>query len=276
LRRVLQSDPGQEYFVYIPSSGGHGAPLLVAVHGVSGNAKEQARLFSEYCEAYGVVLMAPHFAAEQHGDYQRLGRSGRGDRADVALDAIVEEVAWLTGASTAEIHLFGYSGGAQFAHRYTLAHPHRVARAVIASAGWYTFPDRRRRYPYGIRPSKDLPGVSFDPEEFLRVPITVVVGELDTTSEGVRRTEKLDQQQGETRVERARNWVAAMREAAAAHQLKPLVTFEQVVGGSHSFELAMKRDGLGDRVFASLFGIPFTLAEGGSNGKEGPNEPVRR
>ena len=30
-------------------------------------------------------------------------------------------------------HLFGFSGGAQFAHRYVMAYPHRVASAVFAS-----------------------------------------------------------------------------------------------------------------------------------------------
>jgi len=268
LRRVLQADPGQEYFVYVPSTGGHGAPLLVTVHGISRNAREQAKRFASYSEKFGVVLVSPHFPAERFGDYQRLGREGRGTRADVTLDSIVEEVAWLTGASATQISLFGYSGGAQFVHRYAMAHPQQVAGVAVAGAGWYTFPDARQRFPYGIRRSKHLTSVRFDPEEFLRVPMTVFVGENDTTLEGLRQTERVNRQQGTTRVERAQNWVGAMREAAAAYGLDPLVSYEQLEGGAHSFEELMEHGQLGDRVFAALFGPPFIHAEGGGNGKQ--------
>lgn len=253
LRRVLQEDPEQEYFVYVPSAGGQGSPLFVAVHGVARNASEQARLFAPYAERLGVVLVAPAFSGDQHDDYQRLGREGRGARADLALDAIVEEIAWLTGAAVGQIHLFGYSGGAQFAHRYVMAYPQRVARAVIASAGWYTFPDPRHRFPYGIRPSRDLPRVRFDPEEFLRVPMAVLVGDLDTTDDGLRRTKRVDRQQGTTRVERAQNWVEAMRAAAEAHHLPCLVSLGMIAGGDHSFRDLMKTGQLGERVVAALF-----------------------
>lgn len=268
LRRVLQSDPSQEYFVYVPSAGGQDVPLLVAVHGISRNAIEQARLFSTYAETFGVVLVAPHFTSERHGDYQRLGRAGRGGRSDMVLNEIIEEVAWLTGASTTQIYLFGYSGGAQFAHRYAMAYPHRVARAVVASAGWYTFPDAQQRFPYGIRPNRDLPGVRFDPEEFLRVPIVVLVGENDTTSEGLRRTARVERQQGSTRVERARNWVDAMKRAAAAYRLEPRVSFLQVPDSHHSFKHLMLHGQLGGKVFEALFGLPPTESEGGGNGNE--------
>lgn len=268
LRRVLQADPGQEYFVYVPSTGGQEAPLFVAVHGISRNAREQTKRFAGYSEKYGVVLVAPHFPAERYGDYQRLGREGRGTRADVALDSIVEEVAWLTGANATQIYLFGYSGGAQFVHRYAMAHPQRVAGAAVAGAGWYTFPDPRQRFPYGIRRNRHLASVRFDPEEFLRVPMTVLVGEQDTTLEGLRQTERVNRQQGATRVERARNWVEAMRSAAAAYRLDSLVSLDLIDGGAHSFEDLMQQGQLGDRVFAALFGPPLIQAEGGGNGKQ--------
>ncbi len=260
LRRELRADPLQSYFLYVPTRGGHGAPVFVSVHGISRNARRHARLFAPYCEKYGVVLVAPQFSAEQHPDYQRLGRQGRGDRADLALDAILAEVAAATGAAASQIHLFGYSGGAQFAQRYTLAHPHRVRGAVLASAGWYTFPDAKRRFPYGLRPTRGLSGVRFDPEEFLSVPVTVLVGSGQGTERGVRRHARLDAQQGTTRVERARNWVAAMQEAARSYRVEPRVRLEEGVERGRTFRLAMTEGGLGDRVFAALFGPP-PLAE---------------
>ena len=256
LHRALRNDSRQEYFLYIPSSGGQGAPLFVTVHGISRNAEEHATLFSVYAERYGVVLVAPCFTEKQHDDYQRLGRAGRGPRADFVLDSILAEVTELTGAAATKIYLFGFSGGAQFAHRYTMAHPERIARAAIGAAGWYTFPDDRTPYPYGIGPSPELPSLHFDPAEFLRVPIAVFVGAEDTTNESFRRSDELDRQQGVTRFERARNWVAAMRAAAVAHHLEPLVTYEEVAGIHHSFRQFMEEGQLGDRVFGVLFGRP--------------------
>ena len=275
VRRVLQTDPSQEYFVYVPGTHGAAAPLFVAVHGISRSAYEQARLFSRYCDTFGAVMVAPHFTAERHRDYQRLGRDDRGTRADVTLDAIIEEAGWLTGASTTQIYLFGYSGGGQFAHRYAMAHPHRVARAVVAAAGWYTFPDPRTRFPYGIRRSRELRGVRFDPEEFLRVPLSVFVGDQDTTGEGLRQSGRVNRQQGKTRVDRARRWVEAMQVAANTYHLESLVSYEEIPGGQHSFKQLMLEGRLGDRAFDALFGLPADIGAGG-NGHEGASRGAPR
>ncbi len=265
LRRVLRTDPAQEYLVYVPRLDSRDAPLCVLVHGISRNPRDLVKRFAPYAEALGVVLVAPHFAKEQHPDYQRLGFQGRGARSDLALNAIIEEVMWLTGVVTQQIHLFGHSGGAQFAHRYLMAYPSRVARAVIVSAGWYTFPNARDRFPYGIRPTSRLRGVRFDPEEFLRVPTTVFVGSEDTTTAGMRRTKRADAQ-GVTRVERARNWVASMRAAADAYRFHPLVSLREIDGGSHSFKSLAADHQLGGRAFEALFGGPSAPAPNGGNG----------
>ena len=263
-RRVVlcerEDGSAQGYFLYLPGAGAEEAPLFVVVHGISRNAREQAHSFPQLCERHGVVMLVPVFG-EESKDYQRLGRAGRGPRADAALDAIIDEVALRTGCTASPFYLFGQSGGAQFAHRYAMAHPHRVARVVVAGSGWYTFPNPRARFPYGIRRSRDLAGVRFDPEEFLRVPITAIVGENDTDTVNLRRTDRVNRQQGKTRVERARRWVEAMREAARTRGIEPLVSLEMIPNGGHDFE-GLMATGLGERVFSRLFDIP---AEGRSD-----------
>lgn len=215
--------------------------------------------------------MVPIFTAGQHRDYQRLGRRGRGVRADRLLDRCLAEIVSLTGADATEFYLFGYSGGAQFAHRYVMAHPHRVARAVVGAPGWYTFPDHRQRYPYGIRPNRRLADLNFNPERFLRVPIDVLIGREDTGSSNLRRTRRLDAQQGANRLERARNWVAAMREAAGMYGLPPAATLTEVDGADHSFSRFCRRGGLVERVFAATLG-----ADGGAAGKHGDEPKASR
>jgi pimeloyl-ACP methyl ester carboxylesterase len=260
LRRALRADPSQEYLLYVPTKGGQGAPIFVTAHGISRNVEEHATLFAPYAERQGAVLVAPYFTPEEHDDYQRLGRKGRGRRADMVLDAILEEVEALTGASAGKFYLFGFSGGAQFAHRYAMAHPERVAGVAVGAAGWYTFPDSETPYPYGLGPSEELAGVRFDPREFLRVPITVFVGEADVGSQSLRRNPQVDRQQGVTRLERAQNWTSAMRRAALARGQEPLTTCELVPGIGHSFRQFMLEGGLGDRVFGALFGSAHEAA----------------
>lgn len=255
-RRVLLTDPSQEYFIHVPASCGDHAPLVVAIHGQSRNADEQARLLAATSEAHRAILVAPIFGAEQHPDYQRLGRVGRGKRADIALNLIVAEVAAITGAAAERFYLFGFSGGAQFAHRYAMVNPHRVAGAVIASAGWYTFPDATRRFPYGLRMNRRHPGMRFDAEEFLHVPMTVIVGQSDDSQVGLRHSDRLDREQGTTRVERGRRWVAAMQAAAAAHGLESKVSYEELENCGHSLRRSILRGGLGDKAFRALLGAP--------------------
>jgi len=258
LLRTLRSDPTREYLLLIPLAARLDTPVLVCVHGISRNAAEQARIFASVCERRNVILVVPMFTAENNKDYQRLGRRGRGARSDMLLNSYLAEVASLTGADVTRFRLFGFSGGAQFAHRYVLAHPDRVARAVIAAAGWYTFPDNTRRYPYGIRPGRSLPDVSFNPERFLRVPVHVMVGQRDTGASNLRNGERLDAQQGRNRLERARRWVAAMRDAAVRFGIEPEIELTEVPDADHSFSRFCARGALVERSLAFLFDADST------------------
>ncbi len=272
LRRTMQGAPNFDYLIYLPTSVKNNAPLLIAVHGLSRNTHEQMRVFSKLSELYGVIVAAPNFSEEQFKDYQRLGRIGLGLRADLFLNECIVEIGLLTGAEVSKIFLFGFSGGAQFAHRYLMVHPHRVARAVVVGAGWYTFPDAKLKFPYGIRSTKRLPGVIFNPEEFLTIPVSVLAGEHDTSMTALRRNIRVDEQQGKNRVQRARNWVVAMREAAKMFGMLPMVTFTEVPHINHSFTQFYRHGALTERVFNSLFDIPFSsLKQTKSAVQEGDN-----
>jgi pimeloyl-ACP methyl ester carboxylesterase len=252
--------------VYLPGTPMPGRPVFVTVHGLSRNFEEHARLFAPFCESFGVTLVAPCFVEPQFKDYQRLGRMGRGMRADQALDTLLEEVLAATGIPAEPFHLFGFSGGAQFAHRYTMAHPERVAHAVIGASGWYTFPDRDERYPYGLRRGRSLRELRFEPKRLLRVPMTVMVGEHDVTNADLRRTRRVNRQQGLNRKERARNWVRAMRAAARVYRLKPRVELELLPCGDHAFATLMQNAALGERVFNRLYGAAVPARREEKNG----------
>lgn len=252
--RSLARDPRLIYYLYLPTRGAEGAPVFVTVHGITRNAEDHARRFAPYAEERGVVLVAPLFSAELFPRYQRLGREGQGERADRVLDEIVAEVGAMTGARTDKLHLFGYSGGGQFVHRYTMAYPHRVMRYVVGAAGWYTFPDPDKRFPRGIKPRADLPDVSFDPGAFLNVPGTVVVGERDAKPDkALNQSARITGQQGADRMERGRRWVQAMQDAASEVGLHTPYLFHVLPRCGHSFQRCMVRAGMGGLIFNSLF-----------------------
>ncbi|MFT6287427.1 MAG: pimeloyl-ACP methyl ester carboxylesterase [Halieaceae bacterium] len=221
------------YFAYVPVNLQATQPPFVFVHGYSRRAREHAEALIPLCEELGCALLAPLFAKDEHPRYQRLGRGRDGQRSDRVLDACIED---LFGRNVGPIYLSGFSGGAQFAHRYTMAHPSRVARLVVVAAGWYTLPSATLRYPLGLHTRQAFRGITLNPERFLKVPTTVIVGDQDTGYENLRRSPELDMQQGITRVLRARNWTAHMRLAAKSHRLESLVRYLEIPGIGHDFE----------------------------------------
>lgn len=174
----FSGDPDREYYVYVPASAGQNPSMAVLIHGISCNAAEQILRFVDEAELRGMVLIAPLFERTKYGKYQQVVDRQTGIRSDLALLEIVERVAKQSGADNSKFNLFGFSGGSQFAHRFAMLHPDRVASCVCASAGWYTFPDGARGYPQGIG-SHPLDGGCFDPVAIGSVPIHVLVGERD-------------------------------------------------------------------------------------------------
>jgi multidrug resistance efflux pump/predicted esterase len=251
--RVLP-ESGDDYFVCRPADATSETPIFVAVHDIARDPKEQARAFAAASEAYGVVVIAPHFAADRYRNYQRLGRSrhasSRGRRADQALDLILADVASATGTPTQRIHLFGFGAGARFALRYAMAHPDRVAGAVIAAPGSYTFPDPQRRFPQGIAPGRGRGDLQFDPEHFLRVPIIIIEGQPDAASASPRRLERVGRSQES---KNGRAWIEAMEAAALDARLDSRVSYLEIDEPLPSFK-AFVDGGLPARALEALLG----------------------
>lgn len=236
--RKCMSWPAARYFLGLPKSRPEQSRVLVSVHGISMNAWEHAETFARYCDQYGLTVVAPLFLPEHFRGFQRFGqrRKKSGPRSDRALDAILNEVSDVFGVPTDRIYMFGFSGGGQFVHRYAMANPERVIAAAMGSPGWFTLPDERHSFPYGIAPAgPDAPG-GFDLDRLLEVPMAVWVGSNDhLRDEALRVSSKIDEQQGTSRIERGRRWTDAMRAAARARGLATHYQFEELDGCRHSF-----------------------------------------
>lgn len=244
--------PGLRYALEVPSEVDNETPLAVSVHGVTRNAHEHYEAFVRLAQKARWLLLVPLFEADAYPDYQRLGRPGKGGRADLSLIELVLGLNSQLNLPDRPFYLFGHSGGAQFAHRFVMAHPERVARYAISAPGWYTFPDESLDYPYGLgsMPAQYGP---LRPDDFLRVQGTVFVGSGDYRSgPNLRRNPIVDFRQGAHRVERAVRWTGAMNDKARQIGLTEPLRLRQLPNGGHSFSGLVRRNRLHEQAWESL------------------------
>ena len=254
------------YLAYIPDNPHPALEPIVFVHGYKRRGKEQLEQLRRISDASRRALLAPCFCARQHPRYQRLGKGRDQLRADTYFNACLEDATRRHGIDTDRFVLTGFSGGAQFGHRYTMAHPQRVTRLIAIAAGWYTFPDAEVPYPHGLATVRKLRATSLNPEAFLRVPTAVLVGARDLNTVNLRCNPGIDKQQGLTRVERARRWVLAMREATRRYRVKADIRYQEVPGIGHSFDHFVRRGHLLELILGAITD-PLRAAS---------NEPVSR
>lgn len=138
---ACQADPRFSYCLYVPSC--HleqrlaEAPLLVVVHGSGRTAEGFRDAFIEFAEEHGCVVLAPLFprgavSADEPDGYKL--QPPLGYRYDQVLLSIIEEVA-AEYRTAREFYLYGFSGGAQFAHRFAYLHPGRLKAVSIHAPG---------------------------------------------------------------------------------------------------------------------------------------------
>jgi len=261
--------PQLRYYLHVPERRSATDRVMVLVHGVSRNAEEQVELFQRFADRYGVLLLAPVFDRETFTDYQRLGRKGAGQRADLALIRVLNEVGTRTGWDTGRVDLFGFSGGAQFAHRFAFVHASRVRNVVLGAAGWYTMPDDSIPYPYGLGDVSGLEPSRLNATAAARLPMLVTVGEHDdrVDDENLNRSRIIDLTQGLHRLERAQRWVLAMNAYARSKNLERRVDIDVLPGIGHSFRQAVVQGGLAERAFAHCYGAIEPDQRGGANAR---------
>ena len=254
LKRSVPGEPSIDYFTYIPKQGQRHNRVMISVHGISRNAMEHLFGFSPQAETHGVVMLAPVFSQQNFPSYQRLGASATGTRADLAMDRVLQDAQNWLGVTPYPLHIFGFSGGGQFTHRYALFHPERVARMALAAPGWYTFPDPDQRYPLGLRSSSKWPKLKFSLTRYLKIHTLVLIGEEDhLRTEDLNRSRRIDAAQGLTRVERGERWVNAIKSLTRAFHVPGRIRLEVVPNANHAFESYLSHPSFSEDVFEFLF-----------------------
>lgn len=106
-------------------------------------------------------------------------------RHDLCLLAMLDEVAlrW-PGIDTSEVFLTGFSGGAQFVHRFMYLHPERLHAAAVAGLREMTALDGSKAWPEGVQDLGVVFGRAVDFDMLRTLPVLAAVGEDDAVSMG--------------------------------------------------------------------------------------------
>lgn len=229
---------------------GNTAPALVAVHGLNRETEVMANLLTARADAARRTIVLPVF---DRVSWPRFQRAACRKRADWALLSLLQVLRGEGQISRAAPDMSGFSGGAQFAHRFTWLYPTHVGRLCLIAPGWWTFPDARGAYPTGLggnRTTRMAFLMRANLARFFKREIHVAVGALDVAQDkNLRQDPDVIAQQGHNRVARARNWTAAAIRAARKVGIQPQVTFRLMENCSHSFADCVANGHL-DRAFA--------------------------
>lgn len=252
---VIREDAALSYYAFVPEVFDPSRPPLVCIHGISRNAAEMAFAFSEQAARRGITLLAPIFTKARHRSFQKLAIGEGGLRSDIAFNRMLAHAHDTLGVGIEKVRMFGYSAGAQFAHRYTLINPERVAGQVLFAPGWYTFPTEQHAFPLGLGAPEGIELAPLHLAATLEIPTYVMVGTADTRRDPSLNSEPaVDELQGVNRLERARRWVTAMRQAAADRRKAPRVTLTEIPDATHLFSRNLGRLNLPAHVFDHLYG----------------------
>jgi pimeloyl-ACP methyl ester carboxylesterase len=201
-------------------------PVLVALHGFGSNGDEMIAPFVQEAERLGWIVVAPTFNYRDWRDPEQV----RLDEAEFipAIRGIIESLpAQVQAPVQSRALMFGFSRGAQLAHRFTFFYPESVRGVVTVGAGTYTLPraevqtpdgNQVLSFPYGVSDLAGYTGRQFDASRLRRIPFLIAVGDTDNRRADVPRN--WDAIEGTTRVERARTFASTLTDLGVRAELR--------------------------------------------------------
>ncbi|WP_413735152.1 hypothetical protein ACL2XP_21215 [Sodalis sp. RH21] len=216
-------------YIYRPQPDARDLPVVMVLHGVKRNARQARDQWIAAANRYHFMIIAPEFSNSAYPGARgymlgntRAGAPGqRGAPRPVAqwsyarIGQLFSRLQRAGVTRRTDYLLYGHSAGCQFVHRQLMALPDaRVKAAVCASAGWWTPPDPRQDWPYGLAAAP----FTLDHEQaarFFARPTLIMVGGQDTrtTHTAMRQTPQAEAQ-GATRLARAQWYFQRVRRLA--------------------------------------------------------------
>jgi len=156
--RNLKSQSSQTHYLYLPKDymPTKKWPLFIGVHGYMADGNQAMDLWRDFADPEAFILVCPSFK----DGYQWLEYA-----TDNRMIDIIKEIKNEFLIDEKKIFMAGFSGGAQFAHRFSLRHPEYVNSVVILAAGSYDYPASSA----GAKHIKFLVGVGANDSERLEI-----------------------------------------------------------------------------------------------------------
>lgn len=206
--------------VFVPASlkPSEPAQLLMAFHGMGGNGQDMCDKMITFAEQNNVVVIAPTFS--YNPDYTNIDVIRTEDiQITASINEIVTDFEQTSHIQLKDHYLlYGFSRGAQIAHRFATLYPERVLGVAVLAAGTYTLPFSNNPatnaplpWPYGVADLQTYTGKQFDETDFLKLHFWLEVGDQDTDPKGISRA--WDKLLGTTRLERSKNYYQALKQA---------------------------------------------------------------
>ncbi|WP_395740538.1 CapA family protein [Prosthecobacter sp.] len=210
---------------YVPANAKPDTAVLFVMHGVKRDAERYRDEWLPHAKERGFILVTPEFSEKDFPGSDGYNTGNMTDAKDKPLprtewsfsflEPIFDAVKAATGNRSERYSIYGHSAGAQFVHRYMYFMPEaRVSQAIAANAGWWTLPDLKVKFPYGLRGSVADEAAL---KALLQRPLVVLLGTADTDPHhaNLRRTPEA-MEQGEHRYARGQTFFATGQKQAKA------------------------------------------------------------
>ncbi|MEI6043449.1 MAG: hypothetical protein WCS37_03550 [Chloroflexota bacterium] len=213
--------------VYIPEKikRSQDTQLVIALHGMQGKGEAICKGLISFAEQNGVILLAPTFNYNPNWQDPQIVASEDPALA-TQLNQMVGELKIATNLQfNNHLLLYGFSRGAQLAHRYALLYPDKTLGVATLSAGSYTLPYKNDAskstqplpFPFGVSDLKNYTGKPFNQKSFAKVNFLIEVGAMDNDPEQT--PPAWDSYLGRSRLERAESFYLALKEEGVAAQI---------------------------------------------------------
>ena len=230
------------WYSYPPSLDRNSAVFIV-MHGNSRTAKGYRDAWTKHAHKYGFLLIVPEFSKKDFPGSRSYHLGNRFDKDGKSIpehlwsfsviDPLFEQVKSMTRNRSKTYTLYGHSAGSQFVHRFLLFKPKsKVGVAIAANAGWYTLPEFKTKYPYGLRKSGAERGQM---ASVFRKRLVIFLGDRDIDpKDPLLRTTKEAILQGNHRLERGHTFFRVAQGEARSMKVPFLWSLQIAPGVAHS------------------------------------------
>jgi poly(3-hydroxybutyrate) depolymerase len=221
-------------------------PMLFIMSGEKRNAYDYLAYWDSLADRNNLILVAPEFAKDR---WPKAAAYNLGDVAEQkdrekwafsAIEHIFDEIR----DGQKDYMIFGHSAGGQFVQRMAFFRPDNRAKVMVAAnPGWYTMPEWRKDkgaepFPYSL---VNAPVGDAELRQALAKRVILMAGENDSDPDAENLNKSAAaKKQGESRVERAENFIKAMNQAAQELGVKNAWEYVEVPQTAHDAE-AMSR-----------------------------------